>query len=359
MEKSKNIGVFQLFSLLLLMRILTVVTFSASFSDGENTGDFFPDILFDFIFTLVLIIPVGFFVKNNPDFNPVEKAALYSKNLSRIFSVFYLVAFIFFASRSLSRFYIFTTDIIFPEKNMTVLLFLSVFLCAYAAYLGIEALSRASGVLLIFIVFGVALILFSLRDKIDVLNMERAFSSPAVASLKNGLFASLRTAETAVFLFLFPKAQGNLKKGAIISITAFFLFLIILFFFLYSVSGSFALTQMFPFYSLAVIGGFPFFERSDAVITAVFIFSVLIKTSAIMMVCVPIFEKLTGIKNKVVSLLSISGVMSITSFLFSVNTVIQSFVSSSVLSAVFALGTIIIIPGLTHIISNKSKEKKT
>lgn len=324
MTRETKIGAGQLFALLYLCRMLTTVTFSPLLGDGLLKGDFTLNIVFALIFILVLCVPSALFYKRFPNDTPVSVTG---KKMSRVLSAFYILFFIFTASVSVSRFYIFLTSVIYPEKKMGFFLVIAVLVCAYCAYLGIEALSRGNVILLCITVLGVAAIFFTVTQRMDIYNFEPLFFYPLKNSVKSGFFAAARTVELSVFLFLAHRTNGKIKRGFIVSFFLFAAGLFTHFIFLNGVSGEFAKTQLFPSYALAVIAKFPFFERLDAVITAVWIFSILIKCSVFIFIS---REQLNGFSfmNNKISLGLCFVTVSALSLVFSYNLGIHKAVSS-------------------------------
>lgn len=354
MIKKERISFFQLFALLYTCRLLTVVTFSPTLNDGELNGNYLPDIFFFIVFLLLMIIPEALFIKKFSGFTPVSLIKEQSYFFSKAAALFYSLVLLFFASVSVSRFYIFTTSVIFPEKNMSFLLVISILVCAYSAFLGLEATARGNIVLLFIIIIGIVSILFFVRNEMSLYNFEPIYSDSVGSYLKSGFFAALRTVEATLLMFLVPKCSGKAKKSAAFWLLFFFFSLSVLFVFLNGVSGLFAETQLFPFYSLAVIARFPFFDRLDAVITAVFIFSILVKTSLIFYVST---ELLNGVlsKDRKVNLLLCSALVSVLSLALSLNLGAHKAANSPHILGGLTLFTTVIIPSVLII---KFKGKK-
>ena len=348
MIRETKIGSGQLFALLYLCRMLTTVTFSPLLGDGLLNGDFTLNIVFALVFILVLCIPSALFYKRFPECTPVSVT---DKKMSDVISVFYVFLFLFSASVSVSRFFIFLTSVIYPEKEMGLFLVVAVLVCCYCAYLGVEALFRGNVILLCITAFGVAVILYTVAGKIDIYNFEPLLFHPLTGSIKSGFLAAARTVEIPAFLFLAEKTRGKIKKAFIIAFSVFAVNLFILFFFLNGVSGEFAETQLFPFYSLAVIAKFPFFERLDAVITAVWIFSILIKCSVFINISREQLKRFSFMNNKRSLGFCFISVCAL-SLIFSYNLGIHKAVSSPYIFIVLTVLGSVVIP-LVEVIKNK------
>ncbi len=355
MAQKAKIGAGQLFSLLFICRMLTTVTFSPALGDGYLDGNFFINILFACFFIIFLCVPSALFAGRFKTEDPVSVLEEKSKSLSASLALFYSFVFLFFASVSVSRFFIFLTSVIFPEKNMNILLVISVLLCAYCAFLGIEAIARGNALLLVITLTGTAVILFFVSKDFDIYNLEPPFYESFSSSLKSALWAAGRTVEASAFLFLFKMTNGKIKKGFFICLSSFFVSLSLLFLFLNGVSGEFAKTQLFPFYSLAVIASFPFFERLDAVATAVWIFSILIKCSLFLFISGEIISHSFKMKRKT-ALLICFAVISIASLLFSVNLSVHRAVSSSLITGTLTVLSAFIVPSILLITRGRRRE---
>lgn len=340
MEQGAKISSGQLFFLLLLCRLLTTVTFSPSLGDGNLNGDFLINILLASVLIVLMSIPAIVFYRRFPSLNPVNLS-----DNTKIISVLYLSVFVYFISVSVSRFFIFMTGIIFPEKNMSVFLVIAVLLSSYCAYLGIEALARGNAVLFFIIVTGVAVILFFTKDEWSLYNLEPLFYNPFSDTVKSSLSAAGRTVESAAFLFLTPFAKGKMKKSFITCIFCFFISLSILFLFLNGVAGEFAKTQLFPFYSLAVIADFPFLESLDAVATALWILAILIKCALFIFISGDIITNTFRLEKKISTGICFV-IISALSLFFSLNPDIHRTVSSSIVSGTLIVLSVAIIPSV-------------
>ena len=90
---------------------------------------------------------------------------------------------------------------------------------------------------------------------------------------------AVRTIEPAAMAVLFPRVSGNKKRGYFIWISVLAAFLEIVFFFVFSGLGDYAMTQLFPIHSIAVLSEFSVFQRIDVILTGVWILSAFIKIS--------------------------------------------------------------------------------
>ena len=328
MTKEARIGSAGLFSLLFLCRMLTTVTFSPFLGDSHLEGDSILNILFACIFIAVLSIPSALFFRRFPENNPVN--LIKKTGLSKAVSLFYWLVFLFFASVSLSRFFIFTTGIIFPEKNMNLFLVIAVAMCSYCSFFGIEALTRGNMILLAFTVIGVSAILFSVTGKFSVYNLEPIFFRPFSESVINGLSAAGRTAEAAAFLFLASKTNGKIGRGFFICLACFFVSLSVLFLFLNGVSG-------------------------DAVATALCIFAILVKTSLFIYISGNLISDSFGLDKRISAAVCFV-IISVLSFVFSINTGVHRAVCSPLITGVLTFSSVFVIPSLLLLKKGKGSD---
>jgi spore germination protein (amino acid permease) len=356
MTKNTSIGTGQLFALLFTCRLLTGVIYSPFLGERYISGGWAVSIFFTLLFGILFSLPAILIYRSYPCDTPLSLTGNKSV-LKKIILTAYFWYFIYAAALTFSRFDMFTTSVIFPKKDMTPLMVAAVFICAYAAYLGIEAVSRANVIMLFLIVSGVAVILVSASKYFDLFNLEPVFYYPLSKSVSCGFASASDTAEIIMLMFLFNKSRGNFKKSFIITASCLTAAMLILFLFLYGVSGEFANTQLFPFYSLAIIADFPFFERLDAVITAMFIFSLLIKCSTLIFISEELLEDLLGSRNRKALLFAAATLVSGLSVYFSKDTVVHRFASSTAVIPVVFIILAVIIPS-SALTFRKIKDRK-
>ncbi len=278
METSKGkISVFQFFAMLFLSRILTTVTYLSSYTKDIRLSDMFVQPIFRIAIGTAIMIPVYFLYKRYDGQNVLDIIGNKSKIFGKIMSVFYVIAFFYFAVVTIARLDLFAGTIVFPETDVDFMIAVAIILCCYGAYLGFEPLARSSVISSIFVVPALIFIMVTLIKKVDFLNLTPIFYNGVVPVVKTAVDSVGQTIEYAVIVLMLPRVQGNVKKGFFVWLVLQTLLMAVMMFFACTVMGNYTQTQLFPFHTLASLAEFAMFSRLDAVFTSVWIMCAFIK----------------------------------------------------------------------------------
>ena len=347
MQKNISIGVGQFFSLLLLCRLLTSLTFAPSINKGYGDKEWIAQVLFLSVILIVFAVPIFLLYRKDGGKNIIERSQELSSVYSRVLAFIYFLVFMFFTVATAARFDIFTTSVIFPDKNMTIHLIIAIFMCGYAAFLGLEAIARSGSIMLSIVLTGIAIVFVAVISKFDYINLEPIFYYPIKDTIKNSFVSAGKTSEIIMMLFLLPVTTGNVKKGFISFVAALTAILAAMFIVLSGVAGEFARTQLFPFYSLAILAEFSLLERLDSIVTAIWIFAMLIKNSLLIYLSGEMLCKALNTEKKIPVLLFICASVSALSLIFSRTLSSYSILSNGILSLVITLIAAVAIPLVT------------
>ncbi len=278
METSKGkISAFQFFSMLFLSRILTTVTYLSSYTKNIRLSDMFVQPIFRIAIGTLIMIPVYFLYKKYEGQNVLDVIGDKSKLLGRITSVFYVIAFFYFAVVTIARLDLFAGTIVFPETDIDFMIAVAIILCCYGAYLGFEPLARSSVISSILVIPALIFIMLTLIKKVDFLNLTPIFYNGVMPVLEVSVDSVGQTIEYAVIVLMVPRVKGNVKKGFFVWLVLQTVLMAVMVFFACTVMGNFAQTQLFPFHTLASLGEFAMFSRLDAIFTSVWIMCAFIK----------------------------------------------------------------------------------
>lgn len=291
MGKAQKIGIWQLFSVIFLSRLLTILTYTAIGEEKMQTGDYFPSVLFAACF--ILLFSVMIFVQNRkyPGKDLTDIAYITSPWFSKAVSVVYALVFIYAIVVTLARLELFVGTIIFPENDSALFIIICVLASCYAASLGIEALGRVSALSVMISCAAFLFILITMADKVDVTQFSPAFFDGPFPSLRGGLSFASRTVEIVMLSALFPKINGKPMKAYFAWLSIIVLSMLSLFFFVFGGLGEFALTQLFPVHSVAVLAEVGVFRRFDVLLTGVWILSAFIKISLLLYLQAELLQK--------------------------------------------------------------------
>lgn len=278
MSKSK-ISTFQFFSMLFLTRLLTTFTYIPSYTKDIELSDLVVQAVLRYLICVVMMIPVYFLFKRNPDMNILDIVRNKWAKGGKILAVFYSAVLFYFTVTTVSRLDLFTGTIVFPETNVNYFLVFVILIGCYGAYLGIEALGRSAVLSVIPVTAALVFIIATLIGKIDFLNYTPVFYKGVLPVFKTALNAAGRTVELVMITLAIPVASGKKTKSFFIWIFLQALVTASLFFVEVGVMGNFTNTQLFPVHSLAALAKFSMFGRLDPIITGIWILCAFLKVS--------------------------------------------------------------------------------
>lgn len=291
MGTTKKIGIWQLFSVIFLSRLLTILTYTAIGEEKMQTGDYFPSVLF--AACAILLFSVMLFVQNKryPGKDLTDIAYIAAPWFSKAVSVIYALVFIYSILVTLARLELFVGTVIFPENDSALFIIICVLASCYAASLGIEALGRVSALSVMISCAAFLFIMITMADKVDVTQFSPAFFDGPMPSVRGGLSFASHTVEIVMLSALLPKVNGKPMKAYFVWLVVVVLSMLSLFFFVFGGLGEFALTQLFPVHSVAVLAEVGVFRRFDVLLTGVWILSAFIKISLLLYLQAELLQK--------------------------------------------------------------------
>lgn len=177
MNLKAKISSGQFFSLLLLSRFISVLTYSPIYNAGLNSSDYLIAGVIGMIMVLFSCLPLALLYKSNDNRSVLDMAYEISPLYSKIISVLYILLFLFYAFSTLSRLDLFSGTVIFRESDTKVFVVLSVLLACYSACLGLEALGRAGAISLFVFSVSFVFIIVTMLSKLDLNNFSPVFTT--------------------------------------------------------------------------------------------------------------------------------------------------------------------------------------
>lgn len=236
---------------------------------------------------------------------------------------------------------------------------LSVLLACYSAYLGLEALGRAGAISLFVFSVSFVFIIVTMLSKLDLNNFSPVFYDGAGRVISAGQTMAVRTIEPAAMAVLFPRVSGNKKRGFFIWMSVLAAFLEIVFFFVFSGLGDYAMTQLFPIHSIAVLSEFSVFQRIDVILTGVWILSAFIKISFMLYLSSYIACRSFSAKYKKIYIFAFGAAAVILQFVVSRNVTGFLISTSNDIRSVLFYVVVIFIPLLTFALGKfRRKEQR-
>ncbi len=358
MELSRgNISSFQFFTMLFLSRILTTVTYLSSYTKNIRLSDMFVQPIFRIFIGILIMVPVYFLYKKHEGQNVLDIISNKSKIAGKFVSLFYVVAFFYFAVVTIARLDLFAGTIVFPETDVDFMIVVAIILCCYGAYLGFEPLGRSSVISAIFVVPALIFIMLTLTKKVDFLNLTPIFYNGVTPVVEVAVDSVGQTIEYAIIVLMLPRVKGNAKKGFLVWLILQTLLMGIMVFFACTVMGNYAQTQLFPFHTLASLAEFAMFSRLDAIFTSVWIMCAFIKAGLLIHLQKDILSSRFKRFSSNQYLVTI-GILTIIANLF-ISGQINRFIAvdNSVIKIAVTAVTVLIIPLCVLVFIRKGKEK--
>lgn len=264
--KKGKISPFSLFAMFLVCRVLVVFTVCNVTSLGSYSSDLLISVGIGLVMAILLSLPIIFLIKK-------KKNLLEQKWLSVIYGIY----FMFLGAVSIGRFSFFASMELNEQTQAYFIAAIIIVSCMYAAWLGIEPVSRFGSFIFILTIIGIISIAVFGIQNFSFLNLF-PFTRNSVSDIFiNSLSFACETSEIILLLALAPNVNGGVEKPFYYSVILSFIVCGILFIFSIGVLGDTASLSSFPFYELSQMSKFDESERLDSVYTAFWIFAVFLK----------------------------------------------------------------------------------
>lgn len=266
--KRGKISPFNLFAMFFVSRVLVVFTVCNVTSLGFFSSDMLISLAIGLLLTLILSVPVVYAIKK-------KRNILEQRWLSFIYGLYFL----YLGAVTVGRFSFFASMELNENTQSLFLASIIILSCIYAAWLGIEPISRFGSFILAVTVIGIISVVgFGLQD-FSILDLFPFCQNTVPNIFINSLSFACETSEIIFLIVLAPKVNGRIEKPFYASVILSFIACAVLFFLSIGVLGDTASVASFPFYEISQISKFDESERLDSVYTAFWIFAVFLKSS--------------------------------------------------------------------------------
>lgn len=314
MEKRPAISVSQLFCLLFISRMVVSMTYGNILIGNSEIWDHLLSAPICAILTFVILIPIYWLFMMDKKMNVLDNLRDMCGKVGIWLISLYILYFLLISFHTVSVFEKFIFNAINPPISVPFLTVLLLFSSCYGAYKGIEAVSRASGLIFLFTVFAMIFFLISLVSSIEPINYK-----PLMLEGSQSLFDGIKllisqSSCIPAMAVLLPMAKGDHKKGIIIWNAGVYLVFAALIMLVVGTMGDFAQTQLFPVYTAAGIGKFGSFKHLDSLYLGIWISGIFIKLSLFLMLTGQGIKKIWGEEARKKSIIIFGFLISVTSF---------------------------------------------
>ena len=280
MTKTNKITAGQLFCMLFISRMVVNVTYSPYMAASGEMLDQVVSACLSIVFMTLIAIPIYVLHKRRPSDTLVDQAcALTGRFLGALITVFYGLYFLFICGYNLSFYSAFVSSVMAPKFSLLLLASAVLLTACYGAFRGVEALARASGIIIVIVVACLVFFITALLFKLDPLNYTPLLYD-GTDKMWIGVEQMIGRSSCIVFLgLLLPFTRGKVKKGFFTWLFSTNLTMIILILVIVGALGDFIRTQIYPIYAAASVAELGIFKRVDALFFAVWTTCLFIKVS--------------------------------------------------------------------------------
>lgn len=254
----------QLFVMLFISRAIVTVTYSPELSSGDDMWNHLLSALISFPLTLLMLIPTLIMQKLNRNISVLEYAEDILKRFSIIISLFYAVYFIMVCGYGIALYNKFVSLGVNGEVPIFAVSVAVLVAACYGAFKGVEAIARASGLILIGLIATALILIFALTPSIDTDNYRTILSTDYESTYNGTLLMLSRMSCIPAIAVLYPIVKGNISKGSLLWCSSIFIIIMIFIILVTGSLGDYLKYSIFPVYQAAKTINIGFLQRLDA-----------------------------------------------------------------------------------------------
>lgn len=303
MNRLSSISSRQLFTMLIVFRVVIIMTTNSILMGGSRLLDNLLSCAIAFCLNFILILPIYFLNRRKPSTNLLEKAYDLFGPFGAAVSMFYALYFIAVDCYYLSFFHIFTVNVLDPYIPFWLIAVSVMTVSVYGALQGIESLARTALIILVVILTGMLFLFATVTPRINFQNLYPLLYE-GTGQMWTGVLQVLgRSTCFPIMAMLLPQVSGNRKLGFFLWNLILYLFMAIGLFMIVASMGSYADQQLFPFFSLASIAGIRPFQRMDAIFIGIWLSGLFLKIATDLYLAAQCCIKTFGRKSGKISIL--------------------------------------------------------
>ncbi len=356
MEKRPCITAAQMFSMLFISRMVVSVMYGALLVDNSELWDHIVSVGICFVLTWGMLVPIYYLFSMNKKMNVLDEAFELFGKIAYVISALYGIYFLSVSFHTVVMFGEFISNAVNPPIFVPLLSVLLLMSACYGAYKGLEALARASGIILIAMILAIIFVGISLSHGIESVNYKPIMYSGAGSVISGVKFMISQSTCLPALAILLPSSKGNRKLGAVLWNTGVYVVFGAIIFLIVGTMGDFVKVQLFPVYSAAGIGKFGSFKHLDFVYLGVWICAMFLKQSLFIFLASQCVKKIWGEGVRKKSILFFGLLLSISAFFVDKLQILKQMFITDFLF-VFLIVIVLIIPTILAI-SKKIKNSK-
>ena len=254
----------QLFVLLFISRAIVTITYSPELSSGDDMWNHLLSAMFAFPLALIMLIPTLLLWKMNHNMSVLEYGEDIFKRFSIIISLFYAVYFIMVCGYGIALYNKFVSLGVNGEAPVFAVAVAVLVASCYGAFKGVEAIARASGLILIGLIATVLILIFALTPSINTENYRTILSTNYNSTYNGTVLMLSRMSCIPAIAVLYPIVKGNIAKGSVLWCSSVFILVMISIILVTGSLGDYLKNSVFPVYQAAKTVNIGFLQRLDA-----------------------------------------------------------------------------------------------
>ncbi len=346
----------QLFIIMLLSRLFVTLMYMSPTGFKMNSSDLMLQIIIGAVLTFITAIPAYLLIRDDNSQGLLKRCDDASTAFGKTTAVIFLVAFLFWAMRTLVRFDVFVSTVIFPESDVRLFLLILVVCSLYSVIMGIDVLGRTAQIFVTLVAFSIIFVMVSTANRLSITNFTPMMYDGFYRPFQAGVSTMASCIELTYPLIFKDKIKSKPIACVFPWVGTIMSILLVLTFWGAGVLGDFSNTQLFPVFSLTTLTSVGFLERLDVFLTAAWVVCVFVKIAVcinIVQICmVEIFKSLSEKKAMIISAV----VISILALMIRESYTTKAFVSN--ISAAVTVYAIIVVLVPVILISAERMKKK-
>lgn len=346
----------QLFIIMLLSRLFVTLMYMSPTGFKINSSDLMLQIIIGAVLTFITAIPAYLLIRDDNSQGLLKRCDDASTAFGKTTAVIFLVAFLFWSMRTLVRFDVFVSTVIFPESDVRLFLLILVVCSLYSVIMGIDVLGRTAQIFVTLVAFSIIFVMVSTANRLSITNFTPMMYDGFYRPFQAGVSTMASCIELTYPLIFKDKIKSKPIACVFPWVGVIMSILLVLTFWGAGVLGDFSNTQLFPVFSLTTLTSVGFLERLDVFLTAAWVVCVFVKIAIcinIVQICmVEIFKSLSEKKAMIISAVLIS----ILALMIRESYTTKAFVSN--ISAAVTVYAIIVVLVPVILISAERMKKK-
>lgn len=269
----------QTMMLLVMFRAFDLLTYVPQMSGVSNAATTLLTLPLSFLLLAFIMLPAALLLRRCEGCSYVDCAMRLSKPAGNVLAMLLFLYAAVIAADCISNFEFLLTSAVYPETASVFFILTFTAVCVYAAYLGLEAVTRVNVFLFLLFFAVLAFISAAILPHADFVFLKNPMESGAGGFWKQVLGGCFQNFEVVLWLMLARDVKGSLLKSyvgwSVLSLlTSEYLIMLI------TVGlGDYAASRIFPFFSLAAVSELSIFQRLDSLHITLWTFIAFVKVA--------------------------------------------------------------------------------